>query len=111
MHDRPKTVSQTEETPVSITFSRVPKGWTSTSRSFKQATLHWRFGDGDWQSVPMKLGDDTDLSCTYTAAIPPAKWAGTSVQYYFTVLFDGHPNSHPLDAPGNNIEVPVGDGG
>lgn len=108
-HDPPKQVSKTEETPVSITYTRVPKGWTSTSRSFRQAKLHWRYGDANWQSVLMKLGDDTDLSCTYNAAIPPATGGAVSVEYYFTVVFDGYPNSHPREAPAKSIILPVGD--
>lgn len=105
LHAAPKTVKRTEQTQLTITFTRLPKTKQVTSKSFTNAVVHWRFDREEFQTSQMELAADSAESCTYTATIPAAGEGKVNLEYYFTYLFDGHPNG----GQGNSHVVPVVD--
>ena len=90
-HHPPDRFVAGEPTKLELELSVWGEGSGRMSERWTQVMCHYRIADdASYTAVPLKPRTEMRNRIFFTCTIPPQSAAGSTIEYYFTMVFDGH---------------------
>ena len=93
VHIPPDRILQGQHTPLHLELSVWGEGSGTMSKRWKEVKCHYRAaGTEAYVTLNMTAQSEDKKKILFTCTIPPQDAVGSTVEYYFDMLFDGHYN-------------------
>jgi hypothetical protein len=92
-HIPPGRLVQCEPTTLELELSVWGEGSGAMSKRWKAVRCHYRItGEAQYTAIDMTIEEETKNKILFACTIPPQPNAGSTLEYYFDMMLDGHYN-------------------
>lgn len=92
VHIQPKLIRMNEPTEIKLELSVWGEGSKKISKRYSRVQCHYKTDKTyGFEKIDMILQKENDKVAIYTCILPPFRKKG-QLEYYFTMMFDGHEN-------------------
>ncbi len=107
-HIPPERISLGEPTTLKLELSVWGEGSGAMSKRWKDVRCHYRIvGAETYASLDMVIHEAKKDTIVFACTVPPQQNPGSTLEYYFDMMFDGHYNKREgglvkIEPPANN---------